>query len=183
MIYESYCLQKQTPTVGLFIMPTDYLVFLENLSLFLSSEAKLSFIKPSDSKWLSFLANQKSFGTYPVGVLQISKNSAPIQIELFFMHYSTASEAKEKWERRTQRVNWDRLLIKFDDQNGCTLKEIEEFDKLPYRNKVFFSSRPYEKLQSVVFVKRAFRYGFVPTSLEPFGRTKIFDTNKVINSL
>ena len=38
MIYESYGLQKQTPTVGLFIMPDDYIKFLRNLREYVSQE-------------------------------------------------------------------------------------------------------------------------------------------------
>lgn len=47
-------------------------------------------------------------------------------------------EAREKWERRIKRINWDKLLVKFNDQNGCTETEVNRFMGLPYKNKLFF---------------------------------------------
>ena len=35
MIYESYNLRKNSPTVGLFIMPKDYIKFIKNLKKYL----------------------------------------------------------------------------------------------------------------------------------------------------
>lgn len=53
------------------------------------------------------------------------------------MHYHSEQEAREKWERRIQRINWDKLLVKFNDQNGCTETEVEKFMSLPFKNKLF----------------------------------------------
>lgn len=44
MIYESYNLPKNSPTVGLFFFAEDYICFLENLKEFV--EAPLEFISP-----------------------------------------------------------------------------------------------------------------------------------------
>lgn len=43
-----------------------------------------------------------------MGVLSNGKDS----IEIFFLHFHSEQEAREKWERRVQRINWNRLLIK-----------------------------------------------------------------------
>lgn len=66
-----------------------------------------------------------SVGTYPVGKLErCSENeyagvddsavdcASDIEsIEIFFLHYHSEQGAKEKWERRIKRINWDKLLI------------------------------------------------------------------------
>ena len=83
------------------------------------------------------LAGDKRFGSYPVGVLSNGKNS----IEIFFLHYHSEQEAREKWERRVQRINWNKLLVKFNDQNGCTETEVSMFMKMPFKNKVFFTCK------------------------------------------
>lgn len=62
-------------------------------------------------------------------------------LRFFFLHSHSTEEAKEKWERRVKRINWNRLLIKFNDQNGCMEKEVNQFMNLNYKNKVFFTCK------------------------------------------
>lgn len=77
---------------------------------------KLTFIKPEESRWKEMpqISGDKRFGHYPVGVLSNGKNT----IEIFFLHYHSEQEAREKWERRIQRINWEKLLVKFNDQKS-----------------------------------------------------------------
>lgn len=69
MVYESYNLPKESPTVGLFFFADDYIFFLKNLKEFLN--VPLKFIQPEDSKWedRSELIDDKRFGHYPIGQL------------------------------------------------------------------------------------------------------------------
>lgn len=80
MIYESYNLPKQSPTVGMFFMAKDYIKFLKKLPEYLN--AKLTFINPELSRWKNEqqVSGDKRFGTYPIGVLSVGKES----IEIFF---------------------------------------------------------------------------------------------------
>ncbi len=136
MIYESYDLPKESPTVGLFFMASDYIKFLSNLQGYLNNQ--LSFIDPQDSKWKNRVCSDKRFGHYPVGILNDGINGP---IEIFFLHYKNEEEARDKWTRRIQRINWNRLLIKFNDQNGCDIADVETFLNLPYKNKIFFTCK------------------------------------------
>lgn len=97
---------------------------------------------PQDQSCWKFapqVSDDKRFGVNPVGVLSNGKNT----IEIFFLHYHSEQEVRDKWERRIQRFNWDKLLFKFNDQNGCTLKVVGEFMKLPYKHKLFFTCKHY----------------------------------------
>ena len=49
MIYESYNLPKESPTVGMFFMAKDYIEFLSDLRGYVNG--KLTFIKPEESRW------------------------------------------------------------------------------------------------------------------------------------
>ena len=49
MIYESYNLPKESPTVGMFFMAKDYIEFLSDLRGYVNG--KLTFIKPEKSRW------------------------------------------------------------------------------------------------------------------------------------
>ena len=78
MIYESYNLPKESPTVGMFFMAKDYIEFLSDLRGYING--KLTFIKPEESRWKDMpqISGDKRFGSYPVGVLSNGKNSIEI---------------------------------------------------------------------------------------------------------
>lgn len=177
MTYETYNLPKQSPTVGLFFMAEDYIKFISDLKGYLSED--LRFISPRDSKWRNAkeIKNDSHFGQYPIGKLG--------DIEIFFLHYESEEQAKEKWERRVERINWDKLLIKFNDQNGCKKSDLETFLKLPYKNKIFFTSQKWDGISSdeIVYIPQFSKNNFIMASYEPFGKNKHFDVNDLLNKL
>lgn len=180
MIYESYNLPKESPTVGMFFMAKDYIEFLSDLKSYINRE--LTFINPEESRWKDApqVSSDKRFGTYPVGVLSNGKNT----IEIFFLHYQNEQEAREKWERRIQRINWDKLLVKFNDQNGCTETEVQAFIKMPYEHKLFFTCKEWPNVNEGYTVIRQFpKHDFIMASYEPFGKNKFVDITSVINKL
>lgn len=127
MIYESYAIKKNSPTVGAFFMAEDYIKFVSNMKEYISYELK--FIDPENSRYKSILKKDKRFGQYPIGKLN--------DIEIMFLYYENEKDAKEKWDRRCKRINWNKLIFKFNDQNLCTEKDVLAFSKLPYKNKLF----------------------------------------------
>lgn len=177
MIYESYNLIKQSPTVGLYILPKDYLKFIENLSEYLNYD--LNFISPSNSKnkdYIKEYIKDEKFGTYPIGQLN--------DIEIYFLHYKSESEAYQKWNRRIKRIEWDRLLFKFNDQNGCTNDDIKKFCNLKLDNKVCFTVRDgFEMYENVYKIKNPLKEDHVNTFVEPFGESKILNVNELIKNL
>lgn len=177
MMYESYNLQKQSPTVGLYFMASDYIKFISDLQGYIKKD--LHFISASDSKWKDSaeIKNDKLFGTYPIGKLG--------DIEIFFLHYSNEEEALKKWNRRVARINWDKLLVKFNDQNGCTRDDLKKFIELPYKNKVFFTSNKWEGIDdsTIVRIKQFPKHNYIMASYEPFGKNKYLNLEGMINSL
>lgn len=180
MIYESYNLPKESPTVGMFFMAKDYIEFLSDLRGYVNG--KLTFIKPEESRWKDMpqVSGDKRFGLYPVGVLSNGKNS----IEIFFLHYHSEQEAREKWERRVQRINWNKLLVKFNDQNGCTETEVNKFMETPFKNKVFFTCKHWpNEDENFVIIRQFPEYNYMMASYEPFGKTKYIDITSKLNQL
>lgn len=177
MIYESYNIPKNSPTIGLFFMADDYINFLKKIKQYLSAE--LTFISPENSKYKQELSVDKRFGQYPIGRIQLNKEE---NIEIFFLHYHSEDEAKEKWERRKKRINWNNILFKFNDQNGCNEKHIEQFNALPYKKKICFVSKNY-KGSTVVKIKTPRSHQNIRASYEPFGKNKYCNVNELINSL
>lgn len=131
--------EYNTPTVGLYFFAPDYIEFLKNLKYYLT-EAELSFASKSkynlgNKRWESC---QRS---YPIGLLDE-------KVEIHFLHYNSEMEAEEKWNRRKARVNFNKLFIIAMDQNLTTKKEVEDFDMLPYENKIYFSRYNYIEIPS-----------------------------------
>lgn len=174
-VYEAYNLQKQSPFVGMFIMADDYIKLLQNLREYLSNE--LQFISFDESKYKDELSNNKFFGSYPIAMLG--------DIELHLLHYHDSEDViVQKWNRRVKRIKWDRLLVKFNDQNGCTEKNLQDFLDLPYRNKLFFTSRDWNiSSPCIIKLKQYKNPGHALASYEPFGQNKKIDIPAVINNL
>ena len=173
-VYQRYGLPYKTPTAGLFFMPADYLRLLSDPRRYFS--APLVFIEPDTAPHAAFLRAQSAgYGSYPVARL--------LDVTVYFMHYATEKEAREKWERRAARICWDRLLVKFCDQNGATPEQIAAFDALPYANKVCFCARPYPQLASVVFLTRDAGKACVRAETEENGFARDYNLTRAINRL
>lgn len=149
-IMQDIGIEYNSPTLGLYFMYPDYIEFLSNIEFYLK-EAKIEFVEHSKypigderrAKWSHW---------YPIGLLDG-------QVEIHFLHYHSEEEAAEKWYRRCKRVNFNNLLIVGMQQNLCTEMDIRNFDKLPFENKIMFSTLPLS-LESNEYMEE-FDYGEV----------------------
>lgn len=128
-VYRRYGLPYASPTVGLYFFAGDYVRFASRLHHYTS--VPLEFIDAHESRHAGELAEKRELGKL-VGVLD--------DIEVVFLHYPTAIEAREKWERRCDRINWNDVFIKFSQMNGCTNDDLHAFDALRHRNKLCFTA-------------------------------------------
>lgn len=119
-----------SPFVNLWIYPDEYLKLLKNLKYYMGCE--LQFISEEGIE-------------YPIGILD--------DVRIYFQHYSSQEEARSAWERRKERINYDNLVVLFADRDGCTEKNILEFDGLQYDRKVVFTHKPYPNVNSAYFFK------------------------------
>lgn len=171
-IYQSYGLEYNTPTIGLFFMAEDYIKFISDIKEYLKKEIK--FIEPNKSHSYELIKSKSNFGTYPIGCLG--------DVEIHFLHYKTQDEAKEKWERRVKRINYNKILYKFNDQNACTEDLLKKFVELPLENKICFTCKEYN-LKNTICIKQPKRYKEIQASYEPFGKNKYININDLINKL
>lgn len=117
-IYNDLGLKFNSPTINLFFEANNYIKFCQNLKYYLNTEL----IESKDTK-----------ATYPIGILD--------DIKIHFLHYSNFFEAKEKWDSRKKRVNYEKLFFIMTDRDQCNDIHVTQFLNLPYKNKVFFSSK------------------------------------------
>lgn len=167
--YEYLGLKFNSPTIGLYFFAEEYIKFLKNLKRYLTIELKE--IKPIESRYYKELI-KLSQETAILGQLD--------DVEIVFLHYNSFQEAKEKWDRRKKRVNFDKLIVKFNDQNLCNDMLIKEFCELPYKNKICFVAEalPYKEC---VFLKKYRRKSFVKDDI--YHSRKYFDIIDYINHI
>jgi len=132
-VYQALNRQFSTPFIDLFISPTSYLRLLSEFPQCLS--LPLIFKTVSDEAWIN-RARAAHCVQWPIGSLGNG-------IEIQFMHYQSETEASEKWKRRAARLSLqpERQFFKFCDRDGYTAEQMALFDGLPFRNKVFFTTR------------------------------------------
>ena len=121
-----------SPFVNLYLDPSDFVRYLQNITFY-------------QAQTLQFIQTEKP---YPVGLLD--------DLKVHFMHYHSEQEAKEKWEARSQRLDFDNLFIMMTDKDsgkGAKYEDLKAFDNLPYQNKVVFTHKPYPELKSAFYIK------------------------------
>lgn len=159
VIYDKYALPYLTPTIWLWIPPADYIKFLKNPDYYFKQQ--LVQIGYQESHVANLLIKRKESGRYDFDLNDLIIGRLE-DVDIVFIHYKSFEDAKSKWDRRKRRINWDNLIVKFNDQNLCTYTDYEEFKKLPYANKLFFTSkREWCSESYCVFLEQYEKDGYV----------------------
>ena len=135
-IYQKYGLVYRSPTEGLYFLGHDFVKFAERLDYYIACE--LEFISWEESSYYEVIKNNKP---YPVAKLD--------DIEIYFMHYPTEKEAAEKWYRRSKRINYEHILFKLSQREGCSKEDVEKFMSLPLSNKICFA---YDEVEGTIHI-------------------------------
>lgn len=168
VFYERNNLKYLTPTVGLMLYADDYIKFIYNIKEYLNKE--LQFINIEQSKYKNYL--KKINYQAPIGVLG--------DIEIIFMHYKTEEEAKEKWDSRKGRINWNRIIYKFSDANLCNYKHLQKFQEFEAKNKICFTTMKYEDIESIP-IKKYYNRECIIDDIKYYNR--YFNMYKYLNSI
>ncbi len=133
-VYRYFGLPYATPTIGLYFWAEDYLTLMSDVKGFFQEE--LFFIEPEESKHSSILI-ERDEKRVPIGCLEHDGK----RIEIVFLHYHSREEAKQKWQRRVLRVNYDNMIFKYCYQNGCTEDMVMQFEKMDAMKKFMFVNK------------------------------------------
>lgn len=115
VIYHNLGMKFLSPTINLSIRGEDYLAFVKNLKEYTSCP---------------LIEVTEYNSNYPVGKL-IPTNHNLNPIIVYFQHYKTFSEAKEKWNIRCKRMNFNNIYFiwEFYD-NLYNIDLIKQFSRL-----------------------------------------------------
>lgn len=167
--YEEYGLRKNSPTVGCYIFPDDYLKLISNLQHYFSLDLK--FVNVKDARHYNQIVKNDNEDC-PIGVLD--------DVEIVFVHYKTQEKAYNKWMSRVKRINWNNLIFKFSLQNNATKEQVETFDKMPLPGKKFvFVNKPNHGLKCGIYY-----HGFEKDQYvwnDTFFAHRFFDVTKFLN--
>ena len=148
LILHDLELRFNSPFVNLWIKPKDYIRMLSNLKQYMNTD--LEFVKEEGID-------------YPVGKL--------IDAIIYFQHYNSEEEAKEIWNKRKTRINYDNLFVMFTERDGCTYEDLKAFDELPYK-KIVFTHKEYPQIQSSYYItgfenqnEVGFLYDYMPDKI------------------
>lgn len=115
MIASNLGLRYESPTVGLWLLPKDLLKFAENIDKYINAELEFE---------------ENSGYEFPVAKLA--------DITIYFQHYKSEEEAREKWNRRKQRINKDNLYIITDDK-GLSSEDKKQITNIGCKRIILFS--------------------------------------------
>lgn len=126
VFYHDLGMQFLSPTINLFIKEPDFVRFALNLQHYMDCELEMHWEEE-----------------YPVGNLD--------DIEIHFKHYKTCKEAKEQWNRRKQRINWNKIIILSTDRDGFDDVMFQQWKHIPFPKVLSPRSNSFLKTKTVCF--------------------------------
>lgn len=143
-VYQWFNLEYNSPTIGLYLFSDDYIKFIYDIKKYLA--IKPEFITLEESR------HYKTLKKYGGGNLKCPIGKFD-DIEIIFLHYKSSEEVLDKWNRRKKRICWDNIFFKMSEQNDCTREHLLEFDRLPAKNKVLFTSKDYGLKSQILYTE------------------------------
>lgn len=173
VLNRNFGLKYNSPTCGTFFFAKEYIKFCTDLPAHLNAELKP--LEVEDSAYREELMKRYN-GKVVLGKL--------LDAEIVLLHYPSFEEAKKKWDRRAVRVNYDNMIVKFNDQNMFEQSDFYAFDKLDLPNKIFFTANPQLKSEggcTVCFFGKYAKDGYVKDDIKNY--KKYFKVKKFLNSI
>lgn len=170
-IYHKFGLKYTTPTIWTYFFPEEYLRFLEKLDWYLKQPLEFTSVSKHP---MAHKLTETIHRKYPIGLLGGN-------VEIHFMHYKTEKDALEKWIRRINRVNFNNLFFVFSDGEEFREEILERYEKLPYKHKIFFTSKPRSNCKSTVFIRECAQATHVYDSTKNRKYEKYMDLVKWLN--
>lgn len=130
IIYHELGEKFLSPTINIRISSKDFVKFILNINFYL--EQPLVFFRGDEDCPMAYMGD----------------------IVVYFVHYETEEDAREKWEERKKRINWDNVYIILNDRDGVTHEDILALQKARYKNMVVFTSKQYDDCPNAFFMKQ-----------------------------
>lgn len=127
VIYNRLGEKFLSPTINLWMNQKDFLKMVSNLKKYMDEE-------------LAFFHGEYDYPTAFLG-----------DVKIYFNHSKTEDDARNDWNRRKSRINYDNLYIIMYDRNGLTNEDFDTLSNIDCKNKVVLST---SENQQFSFVKK-----------------------------
>lgn len=144
-----------SPTINLYMKPSDFLKFVNNYSYYLS------------------LTPEMKMQSCPVGVLD--------DIYLIFLHYSSCEEALLKWESRKKRINPEKIFVICCDRDGFSTENYADFKKLPYKKLLYTHRKEWGNDSDCLYLKKYKNCGEIPSEI--IDNRDMYDSERLIRQV
>ncbi|MBD8501213.1 DUF1919 domain-containing protein [Paenibacillus arenosi] len=121
IIYYDLGLPFNSPTINLYFEHDEFITYVT----YLEEYSKTELFEDMDTE-----------ENFPIGVLRNEYG----EVRLYFMHFSSFEEAKEKWEERTKRIDFTNIFIIMDGGLHYSKEDLEQFDNIKYKNKIILTN-------------------------------------------
>lgn len=155
VFYHDMGLPFLSPTINAFIPEPGFVKMVLNLRYYMEQELVM--------RWGE---------EYPIGMLD--------DAEIHFMHYETCQEAKDAWDRRKVRINWDKIFVIGTDRDGFDDEVYKLWKQIPYP-KILFTAHP-EFTEDAVYYPEYAKDGQVGDLIpeRAFYRHRIFSSKIIV---
>lgn len=153
VLYHDLDIQFRSPLINGGFSTEDYIKFLKNPKYYMQQE-------------LRFISNKDK--TLPEFYKELDCPVACIgDLHFRFTHYHICEdEIKEIWNKRRMRINWNNLFVVLCEKKGCSIEQMEQFEALPYKNKVILTCYHYPKLECAFHIKGFESIGYIDNLLK-----------------
>lgn len=119
-----------SPTVNLYMLPSDFIKFVNNFEFYLSQKPEITMGE-----------------NYPIGYFSDG-------LKVNFMHYKTVDEALDKWESRKKRINKDKIFIICVERDGFNYENYIEFKKIKYPKVLFTIKKELDEDSECIYIPK-----------------------------
>lgn len=165
IVYQHFGLEYNTPTIGMYFYPDEYLKFVENFDFYRGLEFKVYKFDEYPSRYKEEIVRDTKQKPL-IGVVG--------DVEIVLLHYTDEKDAVDKWNRRMTRLS-NNLIFKFNDQNGCTDEHLTRFNRLHVDNKICFTSKHVDGVDCAIEIKKY--NGLQSVKEDYYSCYKCFDLN------
>lgn len=148
VFYHDMGQQFLSPTINLYFEAKDFMKFVLHLKYYLS------------------LPLEMYMEEFPVGKLG--------DITIWFLHYDSCQQAEEDWNRRKERIKYDKILVLCTDRDGFDDEAYQMWREIKYTKLLFTSKKKYEEdalyyrkysrhdsVQEIIFSREFYKNGVV----------------------
>lgn len=126
VFYHDMQQQFLSPTVNLFFTAEEFVRFVQDLPRYLAMEPEMHWDEE-----------------FPIGKLG--------DVTIHFMHYDTCAQAKDAWQRRKARVQWNKIVVLCSDMEGFDDAVFTQWKRIPYPKVLFTANKTYAQEPGIVY--------------------------------